>query len=128
MEKNKKSQISYSDFAKLDMRVGEIAECEEIKGSEKLLKLTVDLGSEVGKRIILSGIKKLLDPATLVGTQVLVLVNLEPKKMMGLESNGMILMAVERAEGQGESEGREGLETITLLVPQNKVKEGTKVE
>lgn len=140
-----KPTIAYPDFDKLDMRIGTIVGCEAIEGSEKLLNLTVDLGSELGKRTILSGIKKYFDPeklivpkkpdpamagnikkttgvspGILIGTQVLVLVNLEPKKMMGLESQGMILMAVEN--------GVEGLEKISLLVPQDKITDGTGVE
>ncbi|MCL5090790.1 MAG: hypothetical protein M1514_02140 [Patescibacteria group bacterium] len=107
-----KQTIEYSDFVKLDLRIGTIVECKEIPGSEKLLNLTVDLGSELGKRTILSGIKKYFSPESLIGTQVLVLVNLEPKKMMSLESQGMILMGVEEVEGE---------EKITLLVPQNKI-------
>lgn len=114
-----KPTISYPDFDKLDMRLGTITKAEEIPGSQKLIKFSVDLGPEIGPRTVLSGIKNDLDWQALVGIQVLVLVNLEPKAMMGLESRGMILMAVER--------GQEA-EKITLLVPQNKVPEGTGVE
>ena len=102
------------------MRVGTIVGCEGVEGSEKLLNLTVDLG-ELGKRTILSGIKKYFAPESLIGTQVLVLVNLEPKKMMGLESQGMILMAV-------QTETETETEKIAMLIPQNKVSEGTGVE
>lgn len=126
-----KPTIPFSDFSKLEMRVGEIVECEEIEGSEKLLKLTVNLGSEAGKRIILSGIKKDFEPASLIETQVLVLVNLEPKKMMGMESQGMILMAVEIRQLADEGvEGNERFEEekVTLLIPQNKVSNGTGIE
>jgi len=114
-----KPLITYSDFEKLDMRIGTIIQAEEVLGSQKLIKFTVDLGSEAGLRTILSGIKKDFDWQALIGTQALVLVNLEPKGMMGLESQGMILMAVER---------REQAEKITLLVPQEKIPEGTGVE
>jgi len=114
-----KPTISYPDFAALDMRVGTIIKAEEVEKSEKLIKFSLDLGKEIGERIILSGIKKNFDWQELIGTQVLVLVNLEPKVMMGLESQGMILMAVERGEQA---------EKISLLVPQGKVSEGTWVE
>ncbi len=114
-----KPTIPYADFAKLDMRIGTIVEWAAVERSEKLLNLTVDLGS-LGKRTILSGIKKNFMPEDLVGLQVSVLANLEPKKMMGLESQGMILMGVEYGEG---------VETgVTLLVPQNQVPAGTGVE
>ncbi len=114
-----KANISFTDFDHLDMRIGTIIKAEEVPGSEKLIRFDLDLGKEVGERTILSGIKKDLDWQSLVGTQVLVLVNLEPRKMMGLESQGMILMAVET--------GSEG-EKVTLLVPQNKILAGTVVE
>lgn len=124
-----KPTITYSDFAKLDLRVGTIVECLAVEKSEKLLNLTVDLGAELGERTILSGIKKYFEPEKLVGTQVLILVNLESKKMMGLESQGMILMGVEEAKEQDGQEGlKEQEEKITLLIPQNKVPEGTEVE
>ncbi|MGI5825793.1 MAG: hypothetical protein ACOX50_00060 [Patescibacteria group bacterium] len=112
-----KSVISYADFAKLDMRVGTILEANEVDGSEKLLKFLIDLG-ELGQRTLLSGIKKHFKAENLVGTQVLVLANLEPKKIMGMESQGMILMAVESPEGE---------EKISLLVPQDKVPAGVGV-
>jgi len=113
-----KPTILYTDFAALDMRVGTIIKAEEVEKSEKLVKFSLDLGKEIGERTILSGIKKDFDWQALVGTQVLVLVNLESKVMMGLESQGMILMAVERGEQA---------EKISLLVPQGKVPEGTGV-
>ncbi len=125
-----KPTITYADFEKLEMRIGTIVGCKEVEGSEKLLNLTVDLGAELGSRTILSGIKKYFKIEELIGTQVLVLANLEPKKMMGLESQGMILMGVGKrtAEEQGEQEGEEGQEIITLLIPQNTVVEGTGIE
>ncbi len=82
--------ISYEDFKKVEMRVGEIKEVELIDGSDKLLKLKVVFGEE--ERQILSGIKNFFeDPQTLVGRKVPFVTNLEPRKMMGLESQGMIL-------------------------------------
>lgn len=86
-----KSVISIDDFAKCDIRVGTVLECGKVEKSEKLLKFLIDLGSE--KRQILSGIAKHYCTEELIGRQVIVLVNLPPRKMMGLESNGMILTA-----------------------------------
>lgn len=126
-----KPTINYSDFDKLDMRIGTIVECSFVSGSDKLLNLTVDLGSELSNRTILSGIKKYFEPEKLIGTQVLVLANLEPKKMMGLESQGMILMGVEKiekTEGPSFAKASAGEEKITLLVPQEKTANGTGVE
>lgn len=131
--------ITYADFDKLDIRIGTIVGCNFINGSEKLLNLTVDLGAELGMRTILSGIKKYFEPEKLIGTQVLVLANLEPKKMMarldrlgqarqGIESQGMILMGVEKVGGQEGQDKQEGLEKIALLVPQEETRNGTEVE
>lgn len=114
-----KDIITYDDFARMDLRVGTIVDCEEVEGSRKLYKLKVDLG-ELGERIILSGIKSYFKPKELIGVQVLVLANLEPKKMMGWESQGMILMAVEKDDGVEKG--------VTLLVPQNQVENGIEVE
>lgn len=87
-----KEEITYEDFQKLDIRVGTIKNAEEIEGSDKLVKLQVDFGV-LGNRQILSGIKKWYSPEALVGRQFMFIVNLAPRKMMGLESQGMIVAA-----------------------------------
>lgn len=84
--------ITIDDFAKLDLRVGTVVECVEKEGSEKLLRLTVDFGEE-GTRNILSGIKQWYKPEDLKGKQFVFVCNLAPRKMMGEESQGMILAA-----------------------------------
>lgn len=84
---------TFESFASIDLRVGEILKATAVPKSDKLLKLTVDIGLE--KRTILSGIAKWHKPKDLVGKKVCVVANLEPKKMMGIESNGMVLMAEE---------------------------------
>lgn len=89
--------ITYDDFAKLDIRTGTILTAEKMEKSKKLLRLTVDLGFET--RTILSGIAEHFSPEEVVGKQVIVLANLAPRVMMGVESQGMILMA-ENAEGK----------------------------
>ncbi|MDX2133556.1 MAG: methionine--tRNA ligase [Saprospiraceae bacterium] len=89
--------IAYDDFAKLDIRTGRILEAEKMPKSKKLLKLRVDLGFE--ERTILSGIAEHFEPEAVVGRQVIVLANLAPRPMMGVASQGMILMA-ENAEGK----------------------------
>lgn len=86
-----KDTISYEDFSKLDIRTGTILTAEKIKKANKLLKLTVDLGFEV--RTVVSGIAKQFDPEAIIGQKVLFLANLAPRKMRGVESQGMILMA-----------------------------------
>ncbi|MBS1746252.1 MAG: methionine--tRNA ligase [Bacteroidetes bacterium] len=92
-----KAQIQYDDFAKLDLRVGKIVEAEKVEKADKLLKLEIDLGFE--KRTIVSGIALHFKPEEIVGKQVVVVANLAPRKMRGIESNGMILMA-ENAAGK----------------------------
>lgn len=88
-----KDTISYGDFQKLDMRIGEVKSAERVEGSEKLLRLQVDLGPEIGTRQILAGVGKRYAPEDIVGRRIVTLVNLEPKTMMGLESQGMLLAA-----------------------------------
>ena len=86
-----KGDISYDDFDRLDLRVGKIIEAEKVAKADKLLKLTVDLGFE--KRIILSGIATYYSPEELIGKLVTVVANLAPRKIRGIESQGMLLMA-----------------------------------
>jgi methionyl-tRNA synthetase len=89
-----RSEITYDDFAKMDIRIGTIIEAERVPKSDKLLKLKVDDG--MGGRQILSGIAKHFSPEELINKQVTFLANLAPRKMMGHESQGMILMAEDR--------------------------------
>jgi methionyl-tRNA synthetase len=89
-----KSQIVYDDFSKLDMRVGTVTAAENMPKSKKLLKLTIDTGVDV--RTVLSGIAEHFSPDEVIGQQVTVLANLAPRKMMGIESEGMVLMAEDR--------------------------------
>lgn len=89
-----KETITYDDFSKLDFRMGTITAAERIPKSKKLLRTEVDLGFE--KRQILAGIAQHFDPEELIGRRVAVVANLAPRKMMGLESEGMILMAEDR--------------------------------
>ncbi len=106
--------ISYDDFAKLQIVIGTITAVEEVADSNKLLKLTVDIGTG-SPRQILSGIKKYFaDPQTLVGIQTPFLINLETKVIAGLESQGMIL-----ASGDDES--------FALLTPSTPMAAGSKV-
>ena len=86
--------ILYDDFQKLDLRIAKILEAERIDGSEKLLKLLVDLGEE--KRQIVAGIGKVYLPENLIGRQIVVIVNLEPRVLFGVESNGMLLAASDK--------------------------------
>lgn len=90
---NNKTMINIEDFLKVEIRIGRILSAESVEGSEKLLKLSVDLG-EAAPRQILSGVAKAVsDPAELVGKFVPIVANLAPRMMMGLESQGMMLCA-----------------------------------
>ncbi len=90
-----KTEIGFDDFAKIDLKVGTILSAEKVEKADKLLKLTVDLGSET--RTIVSGIALHFIPEDIVGKQVVVVANLAPRKMRGIESQGMILMAEDKA-------------------------------
>ena len=90
-----KATIEYDDFAKLDLKVGTITAAEKVVKADKLLKLEVDMGFE--KRTIVSGIALHFLPEAIIGKQVVVVANLAPRKMRGIESNGMILMAEDKA-------------------------------
>lgn len=92
---NLKSEIRFDDFAKIDLRVGKIIAAEKVEKADKLLKLTVDMGFEI--RTIVSGIAMHYKPEEITGMQVTVVANLAPRKMRGIESNGMILMAEDKA-------------------------------
>ena len=105
-----KEEIVFDDFGKMDIRVSTILAAEKVAKTKKLLKLTVDTG--IDKRTIVSGIAEHFSPEELVGRQVLVLVNLAPRELKGITSNGMILMA-EDATGK-----------LVLLGPENKVNDG----
>ena len=105
--------VSYEEFSKLDIRIGKIVEVEEIPKSKKLIKLMIDIGEENPRQVV-AGIKQYYKPEDLVGRQVVVLTNLQPVKLMGVESKGMILA--------GDIDGR-----AVLLQPDSEVPPGTKV-
>ena len=91
-------KIGIEDFAKVEMRVGQIKTAERIVGADKLLKLTVDIGTEI--RQICAGIAQFYEPEKLLGRKVAVVVNLAPRKLRGVESNGMIIAAAVGPEGR----------------------------
>ncbi len=93
----KKAEITYDDFAKMDFRVGTIMKAEKVEKADKLLKLELDMGTEI--RTVVSGIALHFKPEEIIGKQVTVVANLAPRKMRGIESNGMILMA-QNADGR----------------------------
>ena len=107
----KKKTIEFDEFSKIDLRVGTVIEAEAVKKSEKLLKLLVDTGLD--KRTILSGIAKNYSPDDLLNKQVMILINLKSRKMMGIESEGMLLLA-EDPDG-----------SLKLMQPDNNISNGS---
>ena len=108
-----KAEISFDDFEKLDIRIGTVLEAEKVAKTKKLLKLLVDTG--IDRRTIVSGIAEHFSPEELVGRQVMVLVNLAPRELKGIESRGMILMA-EDATGK-----------LVMVPPTEPVRNGSQV-
>ncbi len=105
--------ISIDHFAQCDLRVVTVKAAERVEGSEKLLKLTISVGE--GERVIVAGIGKSYDPSALVGRQCLMILNLEPRQLMGIESQGMLLATGESAE------------EVSLLIPDRSVPAGSKI-
>jgi lysyl-tRNA synthetase class 2 len=91
--------VAFEDFSKCDFRAVKVKACEAVKKSDKLLRFTLDDGSGTDRQI-LSGIRKFYEPETLVGKTLLAIVNLPPRKMMGLESCGMLISAVHKENGE----------------------------
>ena len=110
-----KETINFSDWNKLDLRVGKILKVEDIEGADKLYKLEVDIGDE--KRTLAAGTKKFYKKEELKGRKCVVFVNLEPKKLRGIESKGMLLAAVNEDESK-----------VILIEPKLEAKEGAKIE
>jgi methionine--tRNA ligase beta chain len=90
-------QIKFEDFKKIDLRVAKIVFAEKVQDSEKLIRLELDLGGE--KRQIVAGIGNKYQPEELVGKNIVIVANLEPRKLMGIESQGMLLAASNENEG-----------------------------
>ena len=107
--------VGIDAFAQLDMRVGRIVEVEDHPTSRKpMYKLTVDFGPEIGKRTIIAGIKVRYSKEELEGRKVVCVVNLDPKQIAGIESQGMLLAAGE-------------IENLSILIPDREIEDGARV-
>jgi len=104
-------EVDIEEFGKLDLRIGEIVSAEEVKGSDKLIKLEVDIGE---LRQVVAGVREWYDPKELVGKKVVLLANIEPIKLFGIESKGMILAAQDE-------------KTVSILTVDREVKRGAKI-
>jgi len=109
-----KEIVEYENFASLDLRIGTVLEAEKITNSDKLLKLKVSLSEEDSRQVI-AGIGKKYQPEDIVGKQVALVVNLKPRSIMGLESQGMIMAA----------SGEDG---PIIIKPENNVPDGTQIQ
>ncbi|HYV92023.1 MAG TPA: methionine--tRNA ligase [Chitinophagales bacterium] len=113
LESTGKSEITYDDFSKLELKVGTIEAAEKVKKADKLLQLTINLGDEV--RTVVSGIAEHYSPENIIGQQVCMVANLAPRKIKGIESKGMILMA-EDENGK-----------LKFVMPSEKISDGSKI-
>lgn len=104
--------ISFDDFKKLDLRVAKVLLAERVEGSDKLLRLEIELGEE--KRQLVAGIGKVYSPENIIGKEIIIVANLEPRLIMGLESKGMLLAASSEAGP-------------VLLIPEHEVESGTMI-
>jgi methionine--tRNA ligase beta chain len=108
--------ISFDEWQKLDLRVARIKNVEEITGADKLYKLTIDVG-ELGERTICAGIKQHYEKKELIGKEIIIVANLEPRKMKGIESQGMLLAACNEEHTE-----------VILLKPKEEVETGSKLQ
>jgi methionyl-tRNA synthetase len=112
-EKSTGNYLSIEDFAKVELKIGRVVAAERVEKSDKLIKLKVDIGEE---RQIVAGIGKAYDPEYLVGKEIVVVANLKPAKLMGVESRGMLLAA-------SDEDGKP-----SILILDREVKPGTRVK
>jgi len=116
-------EINYADFAKVEFRVGEIIEAVDVEKSEKLIRMVVDFGEELGQKVVYSGIRHWYSPADLLNKKTVFVVNIIPKKIMGEESGAMIFAAsTEVSASQRPPE-----ENLSILILDKDLPNGTKV-
>ena len=113
-------QITYDDFAKVEFRVGEIIEAKNVEKSEKLIRLIVNFGEELGQKIVYSGIRQWYSPADLLNKKTIFIINMIPKKIMGEDSEAMIFAASADATASQK-------EQLSILILEKDLPAGTKV-
>jgi len=113
-------QITYADFTKIEFRVGEIIEAKNVEKSEKLIRLIVNFGEELGQKIVYSGIRQWYSPTDLLNKKTIFIVNMIPKKIMGEDSEAMIFAASANATASQK-------EQLSILILEKDLPIGTKV-
>ncbi len=113
-------QITYADFTKIEFRVGEIIEAKNVEKSEKLIRLIVNFGEELGQKIVYSGIRQWYSPTDLLNKKTIFIVNMIPKKIMGEDSEAMIFAASADATASQK-------EQLSILILEKDLPAGTKV-
>lgn len=108
--------INFSDWQKLDLRVAQIKNVEDVENADKLYKLTLDVGGEIGERTVCAGIKQFYSKKELKGKKIIVFTNLAPRIMKGITSQGMILAAVNEDETE-----------VVLIGPEKEIENGSRV-
>ena len=108
--------VEFKDWAKLNLRVGQIEKAEDIEGADKIYKLTVNLGEEIGRRTVCAGLKGYYEKEELNNKKIILFVNLAPRKIRGIESQGMLLAAVNKNESK-----------VILLTPEKDIEIGSRV-
>lgn len=108
--------VEFKDWEKIDLRVAEILEVEDVEGADKLYKITLNLGNEIGNRVICAGIKEYYSKEELNGKKIIVFTNLAPRKMRGIESQGMLLASVSEDHSK-----------VILIAPEKDIEPGSKV-
>lgn len=105
--------ISYEDFSKIELKVAKVLKAERVENSEKLIKLEIKVGDK--EKQIVAGIGKFYNPQDLIGKSIVIVDNLEPKKLMGLQSEGMLLAASNDEE-------------LSLIIPDKEIKDGSQIK
>ncbi len=125
--------VNFDDWEKLELRVAQVKKAEEIEGADKLWKLTLDVGKEIGERIVCAGIKQHYSQEELEGKKIILFVNLAPRKMRGVESQGMVLAAVsgddETPQAYPEESSKKILTRgkVVLISPEKDIEVGSRV-
>lgn len=107
--------VSFDDWSKLDLRVAKIESVEDIEGADRLYKINLEVGDEIGSRVVCAGLKPFFEKDELEGKKVVFFANLQPRKMKGIESQGMILAS---DDGEGN---------VSLIAPERDAKVGSRI-